>query len=222
MITTPAVAAPEKSALAECEAVIARGMDTFVEVGNALMNIREERLYRAEFGTFQEYCEARWSMSDRHARRMIDAAEVADNIGSGPMGPVSERQARPLAILPPEQQCEAWQSAVESAPDHKPTAKHVAAAVAATVAAAYERARANLRPLSPAQASEEQQHQIAEAEKDSATLFQLKFYWRKAGKGDRARVPRVDEQWLVIRMSEALEADRFDAFVRETCGDPRY
>jgi len=67
----------ELSALAECEEIVERGMASFIEVGNALLRIRHERLYRVEFGTFQEYCEARWQMTDRHARRMIEAAEAA-------------------------------------------------------------------------------------------------------------------------------------------------
>ncbi len=52
----------EASTLAECEAVIEKGMDTFLEVGNALLRIRDERLYRVGFSTFQEYCQARWQM----------------------------------------------------------------------------------------------------------------------------------------------------------------
>ncbi len=128
---TSALTKPEKSALAECEETIERGMGSFVEVGNALLRIRHERLYRAEFGTFQEYCEARWQMSDRHARRMIEAAEVVENLSeSGPTGPVSERQTRPLAALPPVQQREAWDKATETAKTPgKPTAREVEAAV---------------------------------------------------------------------------------------------
>lgn len=70
----------EKSALSECEEIVERGLVSFVEVGNALLRIRNERLYRSEFGTFQEYCEARWQMSDRHAGRMIDAAEISAHL----------------------------------------------------------------------------------------------------------------------------------------------
>lgn len=44
-------------ALAECEAIINRGRPTFVEVGKALIRIREQRLYCDEgFGTFRDYC----------------------------------------------------------------------------------------------------------------------------------------------------------------------
>ena len=56
------LAALEICTLAECEDVINRGLATFVEVGNALLRIRDERLYRAEFGTFEAYCRQRWQM----------------------------------------------------------------------------------------------------------------------------------------------------------------
>lgn len=120
----------ERQILREHEVVIERGFKVFVEVGNALMEIREHRLYRADYDTFEEYCRDRWGMSRRHANRLVEAAEVANNLG--PMGPIpqTERQARPLAPLPPEQQREAWQQAVESAPNGKVTAAHVEKTVA--------------------------------------------------------------------------------------------
>ena len=39
----------EETRKAQLEATIERGMQTFVEVGLALMEIRDGRLYRAEF-----------------------------------------------------------------------------------------------------------------------------------------------------------------------------
>jgi protein gp37 len=117
----------EKTELEQCEAVIRNGLETFVEVGTALLVIRDKRLYRAAgFSGFADYCEKRWRMSDRHARRLMGAAEVVANIG--PMGPISERQVRPLTNIPPEQQREVWHKAVETT-NGKPTEKAVRAAV---------------------------------------------------------------------------------------------
>lgn len=80
----------------------------FVQVGTALAEIRDSRMYRATFKTFEEYCEKRWEFSKRQCDRLIQAAKVTENLG--PMGPIpnSERQARPLAKLPAEKQPEAW------------------------------------------------------------------------------------------------------------------
>lgn len=118
----------ERVELAQYEETIQRGIGTFVEVGQALLAIRDQRLYRAEFGTFEDYCRERWGFSDRHARRLIDASSTIINIESGPTGsglPVTEREIRPLTKLEPDQQREAWQRAVETAPDGKITAGHV-------------------------------------------------------------------------------------------------
>ena len=70
--------------LAECENVIERGLATFVEVGQALMEIRNRRLYREQYETFEDYCRERWGWSKTHVNRQIDAAQVAMTLT--PMG----------------------------------------------------------------------------------------------------------------------------------------
>jgi hypothetical protein len=84
----------------------------FVEVGNALLSIRDNRLYRITHRTFEAYCKGKWGMKKSHAYRLIDAASVAVNLS--PMGdnpkPTSERQVRLLTKLEPEQQKTAWEN----------------------------------------------------------------------------------------------------------------
>jgi hypothetical protein len=121
----------EAARLTELEAVIERGLGTFVEVGMAFLEVREARLYRGEFGTFEDYCRERWQLGRHRAFQLIDAARVVANVDHGQqILPANERQARPLSALPPEQQAEAWNRAVETAPDGKVTAAHVESVVA--------------------------------------------------------------------------------------------
>lgn len=118
--------------LEQCEAVIERGLNTFVEVGAALLQIRDGRLYKAEYSTFEDYCRERWGFTDRRARMLIDAAETVSLLETGttvPVLPATESQARPLTALPTEQQAEAWKIAVETAPEGKITAAHVQSVV---------------------------------------------------------------------------------------------
>lgn len=116
----------EVAVLAQQEAIIERGLQTFYEVGTALVTIRDQRLYRQEHTTFDDYCQSRWGMARRTAYQLIDAAGVVENVRHGAqILPSNERQARPLAALPPEQQAEAWQEAVDTAPGGKITAAHV-------------------------------------------------------------------------------------------------
>lgn len=125
----------ERALLTSYEAVIQQGLESFVEVGNALAAIRDRKLYRPH-QTFDEYCEQRWSLKRSHVYRLIDAAEIVCDVS--PIGdiPKTESQARPLAqIKDREQRAEVWQTVVESAPkdedgEPKITAKHVEQVVA--------------------------------------------------------------------------------------------
>lgn len=111
--------AVELSRLAECEAVIKRGLDTFYAVGSALSEIRESRLYRKGYDTFEDYCQERWGMGRRHVNHLIEASGVVDNLGTTVPIPANERQARELSPLEPELQKAVWQIAVETAPKDK-------------------------------------------------------------------------------------------------------
>lgn len=85
----------EASRLRVKESAIERGAN---EVAKALAAIRDERLYRADYSTFEAYCRERWGMTRQHANRQIVAAEVAaalEPIGST----IPESQARELADL---------------------------------------------------------------------------------------------------------------------------
>jgi len=115
----------ERIRLEQYEKIIERGKQTFIEVGGALMSIRDSRLYRATHDTFEDYCRERWGWSHRHVNRQIQAAEIAGRMG--PMGPKpdNERQVRPLAELEPEEQAAAWDEAVKTARPGRVTEKHV-------------------------------------------------------------------------------------------------
>lgn len=111
------------------ESVIDAGMQTFVHVGNALLEIRDSRLYRQTHGTFDDYCRERWQMDRTYAHRTIEAAKVARNLLPIGNTPSTESQTRPLTALEPDAQREVWQRAVETAPNGKVTAAHVQAVV---------------------------------------------------------------------------------------------
>lgn len=117
--------ATEHSRLIELEGIVKQGLETFIDVGFALMEIRDSRLYRSDYSTFEAYCQNRWGMTRQHANRTIKAAETAlflEPIGSKPE---NEAQLRPLTNLEPEEQREVWQTAVATAPNGKVTAAHV-------------------------------------------------------------------------------------------------
>lgn len=138
---------PELLDLFEHEKVIEQGLATFLDVGWALLAIRDGKKYRAAgFGTFEAYCSERWGMTKRHAGRLMGAAETVAAVEKGDQlvpnprpevespRPSSEGQVRPLAPLrdEPELAAQAWRDAVEDAEAEgrdQPTARHVEAAV---------------------------------------------------------------------------------------------
>lgn len=97
--------------LTAAETVIERGLATFVEVGAALMSIRDEHLYRVEYGTFEDYCKERWGFSRSRTYQMIDAASVVQAMSTivDTPTPTTESQARELTGLAPDVAAEVMQ-----------------------------------------------------------------------------------------------------------------
>jgi hypothetical protein len=98
------------------------------EVGEALAEIRDSRLYRIEHGTFEDYCREKWGMSRTMAFDTMRSSKAALNVRNCEHAPETESQARPLTKLAtPEQRREAWQAAVDASPTGKPTAREAVA-----------------------------------------------------------------------------------------------
>lgn len=88
-----------KHSLAENEAVIRRSLTDFIEVGHALMEIRDERQYvAAGFDTFENYCRERWDFARSTANDHINSVRVVDVVSARAniAPPQTEFQARPL------------------------------------------------------------------------------------------------------------------------------
>jgi hypothetical protein len=113
----------EQRALGRAEVTIARGLKSFLEVGLALTEIRDKRLYRQQYDTFEEYCARRWELSRPRAYQLCAASEVVAHLSTNVdirLLPESEAQARPLTRLKdPAQWRRAWRAAVKLAASEK-------------------------------------------------------------------------------------------------------
>ena len=117
--------------MGQLEETIRHSMQSFVEVGAALKEIRDGRYYRSTHDTFEAYCQAKWDIKRAYAYRIMAASDVLENLSTiVDKLPTVETQCQPLAPLAPEQQQAAWAAAVEKAGDAPVTAKIVSAAVA--------------------------------------------------------------------------------------------
>jgi hypothetical protein len=136
--------AAEREQLAEQEAIIEHGLATFIEVGRALKAIRYRRLYRADYDTFEDYCQQKWGMVASRARQLIAAAQVTENVRTvTAVTPANEAQVRPLAGLEKVEQREAWQRATKlaQAEGGPVRARHVEQAVAEQKAGCFDHDR---------------------------------------------------------------------------------
>jgi len=123
----------EAMPLISLEHIIQRGLSTFIEVGMALMAIREGRKYReAGYTDFEVYVENRWGMAKSRGWQLLNAGIIGTEISTiVEKPPIHESQVRPLSRLAtwkdpkPELWIEAWGLACEHAGVNQPTAKEV-------------------------------------------------------------------------------------------------
>jgi len=174
--------------LERLEGVIRKNLAAFYEVGQALMAIRDKRLYLCKNGgkyqTFEAYCRGIWDMGKSNAYYLISASEVEKNLSTMVDKPATERQARPLSKLEPEQQRQAWQKAVETAPEGKVTAAHVARVVKGMTEPEGEKGgddRKNERTI----IKESERKEYEEIVNTPVGLLKLKVAWREAKKEEK-------------------------------------
>lgn len=130
----------EKYRLEQLEGIVVDSVKSFYNLGMALTEIRDRKLYRKKAKTFEKYCKELFEISRRRAYEMISAAGVIENVRNcaqnipslgedEEFNPidffVNESQLRPLTKLRPEDQVSACLAAIETAPNGKITAGHV-------------------------------------------------------------------------------------------------
>ena len=128
----------ESAQLKKCETQIFQSLKiAFYFVGSALREIRDKKLYRSEFKTFEEYGQVKWQLKRHRLYQLINSATVVQRINDhfvdhGQQNskvkylreeldempiPTSERHVRELLKLPEERQPEVWTDIVVSAYD---------------------------------------------------------------------------------------------------------
>ena len=92
--------------LTHLENIIADNQCRFYEIGKALKEIRDSRLYKLTlFETFEAYARARWDIGRSQAYRLINACSVIGNLSPiGDILPGNESQTRSLIQLNPIEQ----------------------------------------------------------------------------------------------------------------------
>ena len=90
----------EVAHLNKLEAIVQRGLDTDLELGNALAEISDASLYRATHQTFEAYLRARWEIHRSPDDQLSQSAEIADPPSSDPRVPPPRMEPGPRAVAP--------------------------------------------------------------------------------------------------------------------------
>lgn len=100
-----ALTVSEKAELARLEQIVERGLQSFVEVARALLEIRALKLYRETHRTFEDYARERFGLAPRTAYGYVEAVGVLENLPPE-ADSLSLSHLRALAPLPAEGQRE--------------------------------------------------------------------------------------------------------------------
>jgi hypothetical protein len=144
----PPLSAEQKSRLFELEAIVEKNIVSFLEVGRALLAIRDERLYRA-YGTWEQYCRRRFGITQCRGLELVRSAETAETLLRGPGNPdsgdarlpadLAPSMLRPLNGLEPALACACWRLATRIG---KPTS-HVVGQIVRVVKEAIDQGQSN-------------------------------------------------------------------------------
>ncbi len=123
----------ERADFERLEGIVDHGKQTFLEVGQALLEINTRKLYKATHRAWDRYCWDRHKIHKSQAYRLMEAVRIVANIAKlSPIGdsfPDHESQVRPFGKLrTSEEQARQWEKLVEDG-DGLPTAEEAEEAV---------------------------------------------------------------------------------------------
>jgi hypothetical protein len=121
----------EAERLAECEDAIEQVRRSVYLAGLALITIRDERLYREHYPSFEDYVVKRWKRSRGRAYQMIDQADVSKRLSNALDTEiiVNARQAQLLKPFPDGEMAVLWARTLADSADGKVATKQLKALV---------------------------------------------------------------------------------------------
>jgi hypothetical protein len=199
----PAIDSDEqKRRLHALERVIEGGLRSFLEVGKALLQIRDEQLFRPLYASFGDYLVKRWGVTYTQGASLMRSTLVAEILLAGPAAPggeaplpvdLAESTLRPLQKLSPELQSACWRLA--SRLTEKPSS-YIVSRIVRTVVSAIEAGHAN---------GSEASHN--EAKRAQKAIFLAAVHRLAAGESFSAQI-------IALRIGDAVQAKRFSTSCR--------
>jgi len=186
----------QKSRLHALEQTIQASLDSFMQCGRALLEIRDQELYRPLYASFEDYLLKRWSITYTTAASLMRSTLLAERLLAGPAGPdgdaplpvdLAESTLRPLQKLPEPLQIACWRLVARIT--EKPSA-HIVSRVVGTVLGAIQGAQSN--------GSNGSQNEAKRAQK---AIFLASIHRLAAGQSFSAQI-------IVLPVKDAVQAKR--------------
>ncbi len=80
--TVPPLTPAELTKKDGLETIVAKGIESFREVGSALIEINDAKLWRAEYVSFADYLKDKWGISQGRGYQLINASLVANDVST--------------------------------------------------------------------------------------------------------------------------------------------
>ena len=98
-------------------------LQSWIEVGEALIEIRDSRLYKVEARTFEEYCRSKFRLEKSRVHQLMSGSRIVTSLdlGSSTKVEVTETAIREIAKVEPERRQEIFDKATEVSQGHTPT-----------------------------------------------------------------------------------------------------
>jgi hypothetical protein len=181
----------EKNDLQYNEGIIQKGLESWRQVSEALLTIRDGRLYRESHKSFEAYCRDRWNISRPRAYQLIGSSEVVKELPEKMSNMLDNpRQAAELAKVPTEKREKVIERTIER--EGKLTAKAIKETARET--APVEVVEEEETPLPPGHSSWAMSHmeiviarleQIPDGDPDFDKAFEmLQEYFKSRGLSD--------------------------------------
>ena len=124
-LRNPPLSAAEKARFGQLEILVERNLTGFIACGRALLEIRDTRLYRERYATFEAYCRERFGLSRSTCDQLVKSTQAVETLlEAGVQVPVNtpESVIRPVANLPDAGlQIAAWRCVEAASPERGPT-----------------------------------------------------------------------------------------------------
>jgi hypothetical protein len=195
----------KKARLHELERVIERSIQSFLECGRALLQVRDEELYRPLYASFEDYLLKRWAITYTHGASLMRSTLLAERLLAGPAEPggdaplpadLAESTLRPLQKLPEPLQIACWR--LVNRITEKPTG-HIVSGIVRVVTAAIQQGQSDGSNGHGPNGSDISRSEAKRAQK---AIFLAAVHRLAAGQSFSAQI-------IALRVSDVVQAKRF-------------